>query len=481
MSRIAFTEPTGEPNRSRRPTDGTLTPRVAVPEKPTTLTSTVNSNGGDREVTHQHKTVSIRVWAAGLRVGGLVGMFLGLTHCGSTAEPPRDKTPSAGNLAASRTPPGGLAAADIPQFITLTFDDSVTQTAIDLITQINQHKQGDCYIKPTFFVAIDTDLATTPCSEETQQDAFTKCPLIQGLMKADYEIATHTCHHVSPPDAPSIQGAITWLQSECGVSLDEMRGFRTPDLNYTQAEPFNELGAMQQGTDPGFTQILYDSSVSEANANGFVAGDPGYGANYIFPYQMDGKQATGTFGIQQDCAASCDQKSLNPGLWELPMYAVWGGAEHEVLTIMDWNSSTSTVTEILEYNFSQRYTGNRAPLGLFFHAAWLEKNDPAAPDKTNAQQLDAWIGSVLAAHSDVYFVTNQELIAWMSNPVPASQYKPSCPGQNIKCFPPATSIHQGCVDGRGTFNLTTCQCDCITPWCLQPDGSCDGTTGCVTP
>ena len=53
---------------------------------------------------------------------------------------------------------------------------------------------------------------------------------------------------------------------------------------------------------------------------------------------------------------------------------------------------------------SRHYSTNRAPLILGFDAAWLEIN------KGFTKELAGWIRDTLADHSDVYFVTQIQVI-----------------------------------------------------------------------
>ena len=52
----------------------------------------------------------------------------------------------------------------------------------------------------------------------------------------------------------------------------------------------------------------------------------------------------------------------------------------------------------------RHYGTNRAPMNLGFDAAWLEVN------KGFARELEHWIRDTLADHSDVYFVTQIQVI-----------------------------------------------------------------------
>merc|ERR1712018_33204 len=64
----------------------------------------------------------------------------------------------------------------------------------------------------------------------------------------------------------------------------------------------------------------------------------------------------------------------------------------------------------LTHNFYRHYDQNRAPMSLFFHAAWL---------KNNPEFLDAflyWVDEIIESHNDVYFVTMTQVIQWIQNP-----------------------------------------------------------------
>ena len=55
----------------------------------------------------------------------------------------------------------------------------------------------------------------------------------------------------------------------------------------------------------------------------------------------------------------------------------------------------------------RHYSTNRAPLILGFDAAWLEIN------KGFTRELAGWIRDTLADHSDVYFVTQIQVILFI--------------------------------------------------------------------
>jgi len=83
-------------------------------------------------------------------------------------------------------------------------------------------------------------------------------------------------------------------------------------------------------------------------------------------------------------------------------------------------------------NFDRHYGSNRAPFPVFLHEAWLS---------TEPFRLQGYLEFIdyLTTLDDVYIVTIQEVLNWMENPVPASEYKQSScvrtPPQS-KCLEP---------------------------------------------
>merc|ERR1712083_23717 len=59
---------------------------------------------------------------------------------------------------------------------------------------------------------------------------------------------------------------------------------------------------------------------------------------------------------------------------------------------------------VLTHNFIRHYEQNRAPMGLFLHAAWLKKQ----PDMLDA--LLFWLDEVLTSYDDVYMVTMSQVL-----------------------------------------------------------------------
>ena len=314
-----------------------------------------------------------------------------------------------------------MSTSDIPQFITITFDDAVTSLATELFRQlIDIRDSRGCGIKSTFYIS----------------GGNTECELVQGLRKGYHEIATHTLNHIGNPSLAEIQGAVDFLVDDCGVPTEEIRGFRAPFLSYSQdtLDRLNSLG------------FLYDSTIAATNYD-----EMDFGRNNIWPFTYD-DNSTQMF----ECRDLCNNgNSLdpNPGLWEIPMHYMFN-PDDSLNVPMDYTGDTATV---LQNNFERRYNNNRSPLGIFLHPGWLQ---------ANGENFKNWIESILDAHDDVYFVTSYELIEWMRNPVPKDEYQPDCSGQIMDCLPPpGFCLH-------GSFDAQSCSCQCNVPFCLDANGAC---------
>ncbi|GAX16307.1 hypothetical protein FisN_35Hh006 [Fistulifera solaris] len=328
-----------------------------------------------------------------------------------------------------------IPISETPLFISITVDDSVTPYASFLFSKIARTKDPHtgCHLKATFYVSIE--------------GTNTKCEYVQGLRQGGHEIATHTLNHIGLPNMTQIQGAVDWLATRCGVPREEMRGFRTPFLNWNDStlQNLHQLG------------FLYDSSIGPTDHTENL-----YGSNHTWPFTLEqaniNQFKTVKPGIQLTPA---------PGLWEIPMWSLYDSSNRAVIP-MDYpnpNGANTVIPNLIHPNFLKHYNGNRAPFGLFFHASWLVANGDA---------FATWIQSIMDNYDDVFFVTSYEILQWMKNPVPASQYVQSCPNQKL-CFAPRSN---GCL--FGTFNGVTCQCDCTAPYCRGPDGACTEFAKCPT-
>lgn len=112
-------------------------------------------------------------------------------------------------------------------------------------------------------------------------------------------------------------------------------------------------------------------------------------------------------------------------------------------------------------NFNRHYTTNRAPLGLFYHAAWFT----TAHHKTGFLKfLDD-----ITSRDDVWLVTNWQVIQWMRDPQPLSRINSFEPFQcdRDEGRPPTCPRPKVCNlwHKSGVRYMRTCQkCPDVYPW-----------------
>ncbi|KAI8347185.1 hypothetical protein EDC96DRAFT_521155 [Choanephora cucurbitarum] len=322
----------------------------------------------------------------------------------SPCDPATCKLPNC--LCPSLTPPAGLSPKDVPQFVTITFDDSVQAdllaTAYDLLDVKNPN---GCSAKGSWYVSMQ----------------YTDFSLVQQWYAQGNEVADHTFTHVGSPSAQEIAAARAMLNQYAGIPLGKLKGFRAPFLNYTE-------DTLREVAKQGF---LYDSSTT------------GIVDDCYWPYTLDN-------GLANDCWNNvCGSELKLPGFWEIPMYAVNDNANTAQLMDVYLAGTPSDVTAWSNTNFDRHYNGNRAPFGIYVHPTHLTKYPTLADPTAQKEGVVNFIKS-LASKPDVWFVTNEQLLQWMQNPVPASQMANQ---SYMKCELPKTS--KEICNGLETINITS--------------------------
>ncbi|KAL4514928.1 hypothetical protein Ndes2526A_g03722 [Nannochloris sp. 'desiccata'] len=297
--------------------------------------------------------------------------------------------------------PGNIPAAELPQFVLITHDDAISaisDRAVRSITDGHKNPNG-CNVPATWFV----------------NQVGTDCKLAKTLWEQNHELALHTVNHAQlNPTLKGIEeemmGVRTFLNTQCGIPLTDLVGFRSPYLIHNPTV----RGLLAKNN------ILYDSTINE-----FV-GEMSYTsktfANRLYPYTFDN-------GIPQYCnwtfpEGQCTQTEKYPGLWEVPMWNLPYDTVNTHLKAYTMDPDKGFGGDLLttfKTNFDQAYNGNRAPFPIFVHAPWFT---PERTAKTNE-----FIDYALSK-PNVYFVTVRQMLDWMANPVPASQL-----ATTLKCNP----------------------------------------------
>ncbi|KAF9983103.1 hypothetical protein BGZ75_005427 [Mortierella antarctica] len=302
-----------------------------------------------------------------------------LTAEAGTCDPAKCVFPAC--LCPSVNPPKGMDPKTVPQFFTLTFDDAIqTQTVTPVAQIMSPHKNPNgCPIKATWFAQI----------------MYSDFSLIQQWYAAGNEVADHTMTHPSNPPAAEIIGNRKAINAFSGIPNAKLNGFRAPNLNYSKGT-FDTLAQ---------EKFLYDSSTNAVTENAY------------WPYTLD-------FGLSNDCwTGICDQAIAAPGMWEIPMHAIM---DKTLAYSMDPQllAPPGTIAGLLKENFNRHYQGTRQPFGIYLHPVHIGE----------ATALYNEFFTWAAAQKDVWFVTNQQLLEWMKNPVPASELAAQ---EYMKCNIPA--------------------------------------------
>ncbi|GAX13602.1 hypothetical protein FisN_14Lh392 [Fistulifera solaris] len=296
-----------------------------------------------------------------------------------------------------------MNVSDVPQFVTLTADDSINSQAVSLFKDylLSIRLDDQCRrVRFTCFVSFDAS----------------DCDAIQFLVdKNVVEFGHHTLKHTRLPSKRDIQDAIESLL-QCGVPRSSLGGFRAPYLQYNQST-LDFLYA---------NQVPYDSTIIPRDDD-----TSHFGRENQWPFTLE----NGFVNSSVKCGntGTCAAGKAYPGMWQIPLYR-WYHANNTFLNdAMDYR----TFDEDVQDNFERRYYGNRAPFGIYLHANWLEENGSA---------LKKWIQKTLDTYADVYFVTNMDLLQWMENPVPKGEYRPqSCQVEEYQqsgAFQPAVPSFQ---------------------------------------
>merc|ERR1712106_92712 len=349
--------------------------------------------------------------------------------------------------------PAGSQCDNVPQMITVTFDDAINNNNIDLYREIfNQQRKNPngCDIKASFFVS----------------HKYTNYSSVQEMHYLGHEIAAHSITHNDDEQFWTQATVDDWAKEMAGSRLiiDKFANITDNSVVGLRA-PYLRVGGNNQFTMMEEQAFLYDSSITAPLSD--IPQWP-YTLYYRMPHACHGHIQT------------CPTRSF--AVWEMVMNELDRREDPEIeeplpgcAMVDSCFSSKPTADQVYKFlvnNFDRHYNTNRAPLGLFFHSAFL-KNDP--------EVLDAflfWMDEVIAKYNDVYFVTMTQVIQWMQDARNVNEMvnyepwkdkcvvkgKPFCYGGN-NC-----ELNTQDLPGE-TLRLPTCMaCPNNYPWLQDPTG-----------
>lgn len=348
--------------------------------------------------------------------------------------------------------PGDLEVGQIPQMITLSFNGAVNIDNINIYQQIFRDdfiNPNGCSIKGTFFVS----------------HKYTNYSAVQDFHRKGHEVGAFSITRKDDPKYWTEGTYDDWLAEMAGARLIIERFANITDGSVIGVRaPYLRVGKNNQFQMMNDQFFVYDASIAAPLAR--VPVWP-YTLLYRMPHKCHGN------------ANNCPTRSQP--IWEMPINELDRRDDpgfDERLSGCSLVSSCSNIYEkeqfrqLLEHNFNRHYNSNRAPLSLSFDAAWLEIN------KGFTRVLAEWIQDKLTSQSDVYFVTQLQVIQWMQNPVDINslrdyaEWKDKCDvkGQAFCSLPNPCPLTTRELPGE-TLRLFTCmECPNNYPWLLDPTG-----------
>ena len=283
---------------------------------------------------------------------------------------------------ASTDVPGGLSSSEVPQIVTIGFDDALRTYDYDTFYKpvfANRQNPNGCPIGITYFVS----------------HHYTDYALMEHVYAEDHaEIADHSVTHQTPT---------TWWTSATEQQLRD-------EIN-DQRKIMEQWGGIPGGKITGFRVPFLATSENEVKVlheNSFTYEASMSTPELYWPFTLDYKSPI------CNSPATCPAKSY-PGLWLVPVNPLKqsNGFRCAMLDACNVPQSKQEWVDLLLDNFNAHYQTNRSPFNIYSHAAWFFHPG----DRANA--LREFLDQIQAL-GDVYVVTHSQMIDWVRNPVPSS-------------------------------------------------------------
>jgi len=266
-----------------------------------------------------------------------------------------------------------------PQIVYLTFDDALTAQASSQFydelfgrpTEHNNSNPNGCALRATHYV--------------THQ--YTDYSLVNRWWRFGHEIASHSITHRNNLTYWQSMTEAEWAKEMVGQRRITSQFANVPACDISgMRSPFLQLGGDTQFSMLHNNNFDYDCSWP-TRAFGYMDAETG-----LYPYTMD-------YQSVQDCEIKPCPTCSYPGLWVQPMLDLedeWIGSVVpgqgnpcsmlDACTIIPHDEygpeDPKQVYDMLKRNFDRVYTGdagfggdfqegNRAPWGLYMHAAWF--------------------------------------------------------------------------------------------------------------
>lgn len=334
----------------------------------------------------------------------------------------------------SQLPPGNLDYSQCPMFVCFGFDDNAYVEGMTWFANLARDKVNPAGsnnpvtydgspVRATFFITagFGHDDYFVNVGGQTKEQVIQAW---KSFYNDGHEIANHSWNHphgstLSKEEwKQQITTANDFLVANIGIPANEIRGFRTPYLEYST----NTMNAVKE---LGFTydcsiEFGYDGWVPIAPDSGYWNGmtDPKTHMKLFWPHTLDNGSPPGHSAVGNPTVA---------GLWEVPVYTYLKQDNSGVATGFDFNlwklMDKSDFFETLKHNFDLRRQGNRNPITINAHTDYYtQHNADANTEFTKAtweQRQDAieeFLDYVLQ-FPETRIVSFYDMLTWMKNPV----------------------------------------------------------------
>jgi len=279
----------------------------------------------------------------------------------------------------SENNPGLLDTKDIPQFVLLSIDGSLTKK-----TNKYQNEFMEEITSPNNCPLMVTNFAT-----DVNTDFF---EMERSYVKNN-EIAFNLNVEENKVITPKMANSLRELTEKfTKIDKNHINGFRFIGNDKLKSNIYHDICDLE---------YKYDSSFSTSPLNNF------------WPFTLD-------YGIPNEFNPKSTVSGVYPGLWEIPVYELLN-PDNSTFTVWEpYVDSNKNLLKILKNNFLDlHYNNNRTPFTLSVSKNWLEENDRYE----TIMKFLKWI--IKKTNNDTYFITYSQLIDWMKNPVGLSEIKKS--------------------------------------------------------
>ncbi|KAH8297340.1 hypothetical protein KR044_010510 [Drosophila immigrans] len=325
---------------------------------------------------------------------------------------------------------------EIPQFVTITFDDAVNAVnyaQYELLFNGVTNPDG-CAATGTFFLSHE----------------YTDYVRVNSLYNAGHEIALHSVTHGDgtdywrEADVPTIESEfeaqLQILETFAKVDPKKIQGMRLPFLQISGNNTFEAVKSLG---------LTYDSSWPTQQFK-----DPP-----MWPYTLD-------YLSVQDCQIGPCPTAELPGVWVNPM-VTWTDTEGYSCSMIDAcayppKDDVNALFEWMLENFNRHYQSNRAPFGMYLHAAWFSRG------RNNFAAFKKFMHH-LSTYPDVYMTGISRMLEYVKKPVLGQPFKtceakPKTQCQAVHCNVQKTSTGE-------TRYMSVCdKCPTVYPWLKNPLG-----------